>query len=203
MVAWVATPAWRPEGLDEVHGPPLVALAGGADPLTWTAAQGAAARRLLAAGVAPRLVLPLPGAPGLGAALVAALGLAPGAPVVVEVHQARAPEPTDVDALRAAGLEVWAAPTAGLDPEALGRLPLQGLVLPPSLVRRLGDDPGARAVAAAAAAVASAGGWRLVADGVAAPRQRELLAALGCGEARGPLLGPPVVEEDVLAGDGR
>lgn len=199
VVAWVATPAWRAEGLDEVTGAPLVALAGGADPLAWAATQGAAARRLLAAGFAPRVVLPLPGAPELGAAFAAALGLAPGAPVAVELHQARAPELADVEALRAAGLEVWLAPTAGLDAEALGRLPLQGLVLPGALVRRLGDEPGARALAAAAAAVATAGGWRLVADGVGAPRQRELALALGCAEARGPLLGPAVAEGDVPA----
>jgi EAL domain-containing protein (putative c-di-GMP-specific phosphodiesterase class I) len=97
-------------------------------------------------------------------------------------------------ALRDVGIELW-LDNFGAGQISLGvlrRLPLTGVKLDLSLVRELPDNAETCRFAATLVDVSLLHGLRVCALGVETPAQQEFLAGLGCQEAQGQLLAPPV-----------
>jgi diguanylate cyclase (GGDEF)-like protein len=81
----------------------------------------------------------------------------------------------------------------------LRQLPIGVLKMDRALVRGLGEDDDAEAVAAAIVALARVYSLEVVAEGVETPEQRELLVGLGCDELQGLLFSPPLDTQDATS----
>lgn len=73
----------------------------------------------------------------------------------------------------------------------LRRMPLTAIRLDRALIRGLPRDPGDAAIVRAVAETGRALEMTVVATGVEEEAQRSFLAAIGCGQAQGPLFPPP------------
>ena len=75
---------------------------------------------------------------------------------------------------------------------SLRRFALDRLKIDRSLIAELPADENAKALAGGIVGLAHALGLTVIAVGVETPAQRDLLAALGCDQAQGTLIGKPV-----------
>jgi diguanylate cyclase (GGDEF)-like protein len=74
----------------------------------------------------------------------------------------------------------------------LKKLPIDVVKIDRSFVKGVNDDANDAAIASAIIAMARSLGYRVVAEGVETPLQRQVLEALGCHEMQGWLLGRPM-----------
>ena len=124
-------------------------------------------------------------------------GLEPGRLELALPEQALADEDIEMlfflSALRDLGVGIavdgFGAGLASLN--MLRRLPLTAIRLDRALIRGLPRDPGDAAIVRAVAETGRALGMTVVATGVEEEAQRSFLAAIGCGQAQGPLFHPP------------
>lgn len=82
---------------------------------------------------------------------------------------------------------------------ALKRLPLATLRLDRSLIQNLSEGPAGAAIVHAAIEAGHALGCRVLADGVEAQAQFDLLRQLGCDEGQGAYFGGPVAADELAA----
>jgi diguanylate cyclase (GGDEF)-like protein/PAS domain S-box-containing protein len=80
----------------------------------------------------------------------------------------------------------------------LQRLPIDIVKVDRTFVRNITESPKDEAIASAIVAIAEAFGYRVVAEGVETPAQRDYLAALGCHEMQGYLLSWPLPPEQFV-----